>query len=128
MIARPTDFTDIVTYMKLLTIWHNQQNQDAENLKAHDDFAGAAKTWIVQAVSQLAHGLPVPDKPVLPQHKQYNDDGTITLTAFPDLAVPELPVPDAPGGGSGVSKNPPADRTDAILMLLGKICDKLGIK
>ncbi len=128
MIARPTDFNDIVTYMKLLTIWHNQQNQDAENQKAHDDFVGAAKTWLIQAESQRNHGSPIPDKPTLPQHKQYNDDGTITLTAFPDLVIPELSVPNAPSTGSGASTNPPADRTDAILMLLGKICDKLGIK
>lgn len=128
MIARPTDFTDFPTYSKLLTIWSNQQKQDSENLKAHDDFVTASRNWLVQAASQQAHQLPIPQKPTLPKHKVYNDDGTITETAFPDLTVPELPVPNAPGSGSPVSPNVPLDRLDVVLMLLGKICDRLGIK
>ena len=102
--------------------------QDSENQAAHDNFVTAAKNWVEDAVSQSAHGLPIPEKPTLPQHKQYNDDGTVTLTAFPDLVVPEMPVPNTPNGGSPVSKNVPVDRTDVLLMLVSKICDKLGIK
>ncbi len=129
MIARPTDFTNFGQYSKLLTIWHNQQNQDAENTKNHDDYVTAAQTWLVQADSQRAHGQPLPQKPTLPLCKTYNDDGTITETAFPDLTVPELPDPGAAAGsGSTVSKDIPMDRQDVALLLLNKICDKLGIK
>lgn len=127
MIARPTDFNDFANYSRLLTIWHNQSNQDDENKRNHDNFITAANSWLIQAKTQQDHGQPLPPKPPLPRYVNYNDDGTITYTNFPDLIPPEL-MTTTPGSGSGVSTNPPMDRTDVLLMLVGKICDKLGIK
>ena len=56
MIQRPTDFTDFTTYSKLLTIWHNQQNQDAENATAHDNYVTAASSWVASGISLRDQG------------------------------------------------------------------------
>ncbi len=121
MIARPTDFSDYQTYSKLLTIWHNQQMQDAENVAAHDNYVTLSQAWLVSAASQSAHSQPIDPKPIVPQKKIYNDDGTVTLMPFSDLKEVFLPTPNAPSSGSGASSNPPLDRTDMILIALSKL-------
>jgi hypothetical protein len=128
MIARPADFTNFDQYLKLLTIWNNQQNQDAENLKNHDNFVADAQRWLVQAESQRNHNQPIPQKPALPVHRVYNDDGTIIMTAFTDLVLPELLSTGTPALSGSVVSPPAMDRTDVLLMLVSKICDKMGIK
>ena len=125
MIQRPTDFTDFTAYSKLLTIWHNQQNQDAENATSHDNYVTAALSWITTGISQRDHGQPVPPPPVIPKYVTYNDDGTITYTDFPDLKPAVLPPVTAPGGT--IVSPPTMDRTDAILMLVQSIAKKLGV-
>ena len=64
---------------------------------------------------------------VIPQKVSYNDDGTISLSPFLDLKPTVMPS-NVTTSGSPVAINPPMDRTDAILMLLGQIAKKLGVQ
>ena len=109
---------DFSKYMVALTLWHNQQNQDAENQKIHDDFVTAAANWVTQTQSQMAYHQPVQAAPPLPVMNVYNDDGSISHPAFPDLVVPTLPT-TTPSGP--VVSAPAADRTDAMMLMLQNI-------
>jgi hypothetical protein len=124
MIARPTDFSNFEQYSKLLTIWHNQQNQDLENQRNHDNFLTDSSNWLAVNLSYRDHGQPLTSPPNLPQHKTYNDDGSVTFSSFPDLKLPQLPISTSPG--PIVNPNPPMDRTDAILMLQNQMMDILN--
>jgi hypothetical protein len=108
-------------YQAQLTIFGHQQGQDAENQRVHDAYVDAAKNYIIQYNSQLAAKQPLPAIPQLPQKKTYNDDGTVTFGAFPDLAQVVPPAVVEPPSGTIASTNPPMDRTDAILMLVQEI-------
>jgi hypothetical protein len=126
MIARPTDFTNFPQYSALLTIWHNQQNQDTENTAAHDNFVTASATWLVATESQIAYNKPTQPAPTPPLMRIYNDDGSVTTKPFTDLTTPVLPTVTAPSSGSIVS-TPVMDRTDAILMIVNEIAKKVGV-
>ena len=109
---------DFQKYMAALTIWHNQQNQDAENQKIHDDFVTAAARWVTQTESQIAYHQPTQAAPPLPVMNIYNDDGTVSPRPFPDLTAPALPA-TTPSGP--VTSPPAADRTDAMMLMLQNI-------
>ena len=109
---------DFVKYSAALTIWHNQQVQDEQNAKSHDEYQTAAANWQVQNASKLAYNQPLLPPLTPPKKVAYNDDGTTTLTDFPDLAPTVMPVTTP----SGSIVSPPAmDRTDAILMIVTQI-------
>ena len=128
MIAKPTDFSDPDAYMKLLTIWHNQQNQDAENAKNHDTYATDYTSWMVRNTQSQANGGAIDPPLTMPQRRQYNDDGTVTLTPFTDLkptVLPPLSVNSTPLTGlvpKGTQVQMTIDqKLDAILMLLNSL-------
>ncbi len=127
MLQMPTDFTDFPAYLAKLTIWHNQQNQATENQKALDQYKLDSAAWIAAATNARNNGQPLPPKPPLPIHKQYEDNGSIITTLFTTVE-PELPPQSKDPGGVIASKTGiPTDRLDLALVLLGKICTKLGI-
>ena len=130
MIPLPTNFTD-PSYFNQLTLWHNQQNEDAANQKSHDEYLTNYNNWMEQAQQLQAYGKPLPLVTAPPMKITYNDDGSITSEPFPDLH-PEIlpPLPNPVQTVSGLSSTAaPAQMTidqklDTIIILLNIIVGK----
>ncbi len=116
MLSRPTNVFS-PDFSAQLTLWSNQQKQDAVNRKIHDEWLVQAANWILQNEQNRNLNLPIAPAPTLPLMTIYEDDGTVSHPPFPDLRTPILPPVTPAGSGSIKSDNPPPDRTDALLLL-----------
>jgi hypothetical protein len=123
MISFPT-YLGNPDYFRLLPIWNNQQHQDAQNQLAHDAYQTAAEDWLIKNQSKLAYNQPLLPPLTPPKHVQYNDDGTQTLTDFPDLKPTVMPPAGVPSGPV-VDPAPPMDRLDAVLMIVTQILNRM---
>jgi hypothetical protein len=132
MIALPVWVPGDSSYGVRLSIWHNQQTQDAVNTKNHDDYVTLYNNWIVQNTQLQAYHQPIQAPLTPPQKIVFNDDGTTTLSDFPDLkptVLPPLVVATSPGITGLVAAGTPAQMTqdqklDAILVLLNALMNK----
>ena len=129
MIAMPVfNGSNFPWYNAQLQIWHNQGQQDAENKSIHDAYVDASSNYLIQYASQLAAKQPLPAIPQMPLMNVYNDDGTVSHPAFPDLTQVVAPVSTGVPSEGIAATNPPMDREDAILLLVQKIYTLVGGK
>jgi hypothetical protein len=128
MVPFPTN-TNNSDYMKVLTIYSNQQNQAALNLKTHDEYVSRYDSWIKANTNLRDQGLPLQPVLVLPKKVTFEDDGGITYTPFDDLKVTALPpLNTSPSTGPVATTGIPVDRLDTVLMLLQELLRRIPPK
>ena len=112
---------DFTNFGRLMTIYGNQQGQDAENAQHKAAYEDACKTYLSNYKDQEFLHLPLPSLPQMPQMKTYNDDGTVSYSAFPDLVQVVPPKPGVASGGIVTTGTLPLEKIDIAIMLLQQI-------
>jgi hypothetical protein len=122
MIQMPT-YTggDFANFGRLMTIYGNQQGQDAENAQHKAAYLDLCKFYPQQYTDAEAVHQPLPALPQMPQMKVYNDDGTVSYSAFPDLTQITVPKPGVASGGIVTTGTLPLEKIDIAIMLLQQI-------
>lgn len=126
MIAKPTDVRDPL-FAEKLQLWDNQRKQDDANAKVKTEWLQAVDNWRRKAEQDQALGLPIDTAPALPKMTVWHDDGQEDHPPFPDLKVPVLSPPPVVVPAHGIKADkPPADRTDALLLMVQMLSDEIA--